>query len=110
MSSKTAGAPGLERIEHADHRGQHLIVDHDRFRRGARMLQRIGDDEGDTSPTKRTLPCASIGNGGSFIGRPSLTRDAPAAGQPAEAVGLESSPVSTATRPAAPARRRVDAA
>ena len=34
-------------FEHADHRRQHLIIDHDRFRGRARQLQRIGDDEGD---------------------------------------------------------------
>ena len=39
-SGHTTGAPGLTASTGIDHRGQHLVVDHDRFGRGLRLHAR----------------------------------------------------------------------
>jgi hypothetical protein len=53
------------------------------------------------SPTWRTLPCASTGCGGSFIGLPSLLWISQPQGRPPTLASARSAPVKTATTPGA---------
>ena len=81
--------PGLDCIEHADHGGQHVIVDRDRLGGARRLLARFGDHEGDGVADMAHLALRQGGMRRLLHGQPVLAGDAPAAGQPAHAVGLE---------------------
>ena len=62
---------GFGRLDRIDHRGQHLVVDLDRFRRGLRRTRDVATTAATGSPAKRTISCASNRRGGTVIGEPS---------------------------------------
>ena len=76
-------------FEHADHRRQHLIIDHDRFRSRARQLQRIGDDEGDHIADETHLALRKHRKWRLLHRQAVRPVNAPAAGQRAEPVGSD---------------------
>ena len=80
---------GPDRIEHADDRGQHLIVDIHQLRRRLRLFERLGDDEGHHVADEAHLALRQHREWRLFHRDALGVADAPAAGQRAQAVGCD---------------------
>ena len=86
------GGVRADRIEHADDRRQHVVVDLHRFCRRPRLLQRLGDDEGDGIADAADLADRQRRVGRLLHRRAVDVGDPPAAGDAADTVRLEIGP------------------
>ena len=96
---------GLDGVEHADHRRQHLVVDHHRLGAALRLLQRLGDHEGDRVADVAHLALRQRRMRRLLHRQAVLAGDAPAAGQSADVVGRDRRRSARRARPESPAPR-----
>ncbi len=82
------GGAGLHRVEHGGDAGQVLVLNVDELGGVARLLPRVGDDDGELVAHVPHLADGEDRVGRLDLGRAVLVLDDPAAGEGADAVGL----------------------